>query len=60
MVTGHFGHWSDFNIYDVENKEITKKESVPNPGHKAGLFTEISPRNGVKVIISGGMGSGAV
>lgn len=60
MVTGHFGHCQNFNIYDVENKEITKKESVPNPGHKPGFLPKFLHEMGVKVIISGGMGSGAV
>jgi predicted Fe-Mo cluster-binding NifX family protein len=32
-VTEHFGHCTNFNIFDVENGVITKSESILNPGH---------------------------
>lgn len=60
IVTGHFGHCENFNIYDVEDKKIVKIESVPNPGHKPGFLPNFLHELGVNVIISGGMGGGAV
>lgn len=60
MVTGHFGHCENFNIFDVENNKIIKTESIPNPGHKPGFLPNFLNDMGVKVIISGGMGGGAV
>ena len=51
-VTEHFGHCVNFMLYDVEENQITKEESVDNPNFLAD--------RGVKVIISGGMGQGAV
>ena len=60
IVTGHFGHCENFNIYDVEDKKIVKTESVPNPGHKPGFLPNFLHELGVNVIISGGMGGGAV
>lgn len=60
MVTGHFGHCVNFNIYEAEGPEITKSESIPNPGHKPGFLPNFLNDLGVKVVISGGMGGGAV
>ncbi len=59
-VTEHFGHCENFNIYTVENKEISKSESVANPGHKPGFLPNFLNDLGVNVIISGGIGGGAV
>jgi len=60
MVTEHFGHCEGFNIFEVENNEIVKSESFPNPGHKPGFLPNFLNDMGVNVIISGGMGGGAV
>lgn len=59
-VTGHFGHCQNFLIYDTENGKIIKEDSVPNPGHKPGFLPNFLADRGVNVIISGGMGGGAV
>lgn len=60
MVAQHFGHCSSFNIFEVENKKIIQNESVANPGHKPGFLPVFLAEKGVKVIISGGMGQGAI
>lgn len=60
MVTEHFGHCEIFNIFDVENNNIIKNESIQNPGHKPGFLPNFLNDMGVNVIISGGMGSGAI
>ncbi|NLC03945.1 MAG: dinitrogenase iron-molybdenum cofactor [Tissierellia bacterium] len=60
IVTEHFGHCENFNIYDVENKEVVKSESVPNPGHKPGFLPNFLNDLGVNLIISGGIGAGAI
>jgi predicted Fe-Mo cluster-binding NifX family protein len=60
MVTEHFGHCENFNIYETENGKIIKSESIPNPGHKPGFLPNFLNDLGVKVIISGGMGGGAI
>jgi len=60
MVTGHFGHCEGFAIFETENKQITGSEFIPNPGHKPGFLPNFLNDKGVKVIISGGMGGGAV
>lgn len=59
-VTEHFGHCANFMLCDVLNNEIVKEESVENPGHRPGFLPNFLADRGVKVIISGGMGQGAV
>ncbi len=60
IVTEHFGHCEFFNVFHVENNEIIKMEPVANPGHKPGFLPNFLNDAGVNVIISGGMGGGAV
>lgn len=60
MVTEHFGHCENFNIFEVENNVIINSESIPNPGHKPGYLPNFLNEKGVNVIISGGMGGGAI
>jgi len=60
MVTGHFGHCESFTIFETENNKIIKSESIPNPGHKPGFLPNFLNDMGVNVIISGGMGGGAI
>lgn len=60
MVAEHFGHCVNFNIFEAENNQIVKSESIPNPGHKPGFLPNFLNDMGVNVIISGGMGGGAI
>ena len=60
MVTQHFGHCDSFIIFDVENNKIVKNQSVANPGHRPGFLPNFLNDMGVNVIISGGMGGGAI
>jgi predicted Fe-Mo cluster-binding NifX family protein len=60
LVTGHFGHCENFNVFEVNNDVITSKTSIANPGHKPGFLPNFLNDMGVNVIISGGMGGGAV
>jgi len=59
-VTEHFGHCEGFMIFDVQNNEITGSQFIPNPGHRPGFLPVFLHEKGVNVIISGGMGGGAV
>ena len=60
MVTEHFGHCEGFMIFDTENNKIVKSETIANPGHKPGFLPNFLADRGVNIIISGGMGGGAV
>jgi Mrp family chromosome partitioning ATPase/predicted Fe-Mo cluster-binding NifX family protein len=60
LVTEHFGHCINFNIYEAVDDKIVKSESLDNPGHRPGFLPNFLSDLGVNVIISGGMGGGAV
>lgn len=60
QVAEHFGHCENFHIYEAENGSITSERTIPNPGHKPGFLPNYLGDMGVNVMISGGMGSGAV
>lgn len=60
VVTEHFGHCQNFTIFETESDQITKRESIPYPGHRPGFLPNFLNDLGVHVIISGGMGSGAI
>lgn len=60
VVAGHFGHCEGFNIYEIDNNQIITNELIANPGHKPGFLPNFLNDLGVNVIISGGMGAGAI
>jgi Mrp family chromosome partitioning ATPase/predicted Fe-Mo cluster-binding NifX family protein len=60
QVTQHFGHCESFMVYDVEGSKIVKSETIANPGHRPGFLPNFLNDMGVNVIISGGMGGGAI
>ncbi len=60
MVTQHFGHCESFTIFQTESDKITKAEIIQNPGHTPGYLPNFLNDLGVKVIISGGIGGGAI
>ena len=60
MVTEHFGHCVNFNIFEAQNDRIVKDDSIANPGHRPGFLPNFLNDMGVNVVISGGMGGGAI
>lgn len=60
IVAGHFGHCQNFNIYEIKDNKVVGVESVENPGHKPGFLPNYLNDLGIKVIMSGGMGRGAI
>jgi predicted Fe-Mo cluster-binding NifX family protein len=60
FVSQHFGHCEGFTIYEIENSVVKEEKFIPNPGHKPGFLPNFLNELGVKVIIAGGMGDGAV
>ena len=60
QVTQHFGHCQSFQVYHFEDSVLKKEELVPNPGHRPGFLPNYLSDLRIDVIISGGMGGGAV
>jgi predicted Fe-Mo cluster-binding NifX family protein len=59
-VAGHFGHCEGFMIFTTENNQVVSSETLANPGHRPGFLPNMLADQGVEVIISGGMGAGAI
>lgn len=59
-VTEHFGHCEGFTIFEAQGNQLLNQQFVPNPGHRPGFLPVFLYEKGVKVVISGGMGGGAV
>jgi len=59
-VSRHFGHCEGFNVFTIEDNKIVSTEFVNNPGHRPGFLPNFLSDIGVNVIISGGMGGGAI
>lgn len=59
-VAGHFGHCETFLFFDTADGKINAVNPVPNPGHRPGFLPNFLADHGAQVIISGGMGGGAV
>ena len=60
LVSGHFGHCEAFQLFETIEGKISRTETLPNPGHKPGFLPNYLHEKGINVIISGGMGGGAV
>jgi len=60
MVSAHFGRCHSFIIVDIENGNIIKKETMPNPGHEPGAIPQFLHKQGVEYIICGGIGQMAI
>jgi predicted Fe-Mo cluster-binding NifX family protein len=59
-VSGHFGHCSEYAVFNVENKKITKTEILESPGHEPGKLPAFLAGHQVTHVIAGGMGPRAV
>lgn len=64
LIDSHFGHCEYYTIFTVDDKskEILKQETLPSPegcGCKSNIAQTLSEA-GVKVMLAGNMGDGAV
>ncbi|MBP7402268.1 MAG: NifB/NifX family molybdenum-iron cluster-binding protein [Clostridia bacterium] len=59
-VSSHFGHCEGFFVYEAEGKVITGRTFIHNPGHQPGLLPRMMREADADVVISGGMGGGAI
>lgn len=60
LVTQHFGHCANFNVFESENGKIIGSTSIQNGDHQHGCVPNFLTESGVKLIITGGIGGGAV
>ncbi|MBQ3566533.1 MAG: NifB/NifX family molybdenum-iron cluster-binding protein [Oscillospiraceae bacterium] len=59
MIFQHFGHTSEFKIYEIEDGKIINEEVVSTMGSGHGALAGFLAMNNVNVLICGGIGGGA-
>lgn len=59
QIFQHFGHTSQFKMYEVENDTIVASEVVDTTGSGHGALAGFLKANSVDVLICGGIGGGA-
>jgi len=59
QVSAHFGRCPQFTIVDIENNEVTHRETIANPGHMPAYLPEFFHQQGAACIVAGGMGQRA-
>lgn len=62
QVDQHFGHCEKYSIFTVEENAITAESALASPagcGCKSNMASKLA-QDGVKVLIAGGIGNGAV
>jgi predicted Fe-Mo cluster-binding NifX family protein len=60
IVSEHFGHCTEYAVFNVENNKITKKEILESPGHEPGKLPVFLANHKVTHVLAGGMGPRAV
>jgi ATP-binding protein involved in chromosome partitioning len=58
-LCAHFGHCEHFALIEVEDNEIKSKELLAPPLHEPGVLPRWLHKQGVNIIIAGGMGQRA-
>jgi predicted Fe-Mo cluster-binding NifX family protein len=59
-VSAHFGHCSEYAVFDIADKKIVKKTILQSPGHEPGKLPAFLAAQKVTHVIAGGMGPRAV
>lgn len=59
MIFQHFGHASQFKVYDIENGAVVSEQVVDTMGQGHGALAGFLFNNGVDALICGGIGGGA-
>jgi ATP-binding protein involved in chromosome partitioning len=55
----HFGHASQFMLFDTADGRVTASRTVTPPEHAPGVLPAWLKENGVEVVLAGGMGARA-
>jgi len=60
ILDAHFGHCAFFELFTIENNEITESVKHTPPPHEPGLLPKWLGEKGIHDIIAGGMGQRAI
>lgn len=59
-VATHFGRAPKYTIVKIENREISEKKKIENPGHKPGYLPKFFNEKGIELMITSGIGKRAI
>ncbi len=59
LIFGHFGHTTEFKLYDVADKKVTATKIVSTNGAGHGALSGFLAGEHVDTLICGGIGTGA-
>ena len=59
QIFQHFGHTSQFKVYEIQNNQITSSQVVDTAGSGHGALAGFLMEHGIDTIICGGIGGGA-
>lgn len=59
LVFQHFGHSSEFKIYDTDHNKIVKSEVITVEGHGHVDVSNALKEQNVNIVLCGGIGQGA-
>ncbi|MBC2575962.1 NifB/NifX family molybdenum-iron cluster-binding protein [Peptostreptococcus canis] len=60
IICGHFGHAKNFTVFTVENDQITDVYELGTQGNHCSTMPDFIKENGISVVITSGMGQGAI
>ncbi len=60
LIFQHFGHTSQFKVYNVENGAVTESKVIDTLGQGHGALAGFLMAQGVEAVICGGIGMGAI
>jgi predicted Fe-Mo cluster-binding NifX family protein len=60
IVSEHFGHCSEYAVFDVADGKIIERSLLQSPGHEPGKLPGFLAAHKVTHVIAGGMGPRAV
>ncbi len=60
MVSEHFGHCEDLNFFEIMDGKVVDEKMLANPNHDCKSLPQFLKDNGMEVLITGGIGKGAM
>ncbi len=60
VLDEHFGHSSQFTIFEIDSKSILNQKTIDAPSHQPGLLPPFLAEMGVSDVIAGGIGQRAI
>jgi predicted Fe-Mo cluster-binding NifX family protein len=60
VLDEHFGHCSQFTLFEIDAKNILNQQVIDAPPHEPGLLPPFLAEKGVTDVIAGGIGQRAI